>query len=131
MLKNKEKAFTIIEVIAVISILTVIIAIFLPKIQGFFMEAKKVEVIDQARKIRMAVVTFEASNDKEFKDISVSGHINNTVGAVKNYQPTNKYFEGITIDKIPDSITLDDIYNIVENGADFNVNSSGVFDKFN
>ena len=84
MLKNKEKAFTIIEVIAVISILTVIIAIFLPKIQGFFMEAKKVEVIDQARKIRMAVVTFEASNDKEFKDISVSGHINNTVGAVKN-----------------------------------------------
>lgn len=131
MLKNKEKAFTLIELIAVISILTVIIAIFLPKIQGFFIEAKKVEVIDQARKIRMAVVTFEASNDKEFKDISVSGYTNNTVGAVKNYQLTNKYFEGITIDKIPDSITLDDIYNIVENGADFNVNSSGVFDKFN
>lgn len=131
MLKNKEKAFTLIELIAVISILTVIIAIFLPKIQGFFMEAKKVEVIDQARKIRMAVVTFEASNDKEFKDISVSGYTNNTVGAVKNYQPTSKYFEGITIDKIPDNITLDDIYNIVENRADFNVNGSGVFDKFN
>lgn len=124
---KKTRGFTLLELVAVIAIILVLVSIFMPKIQGYFLEAKKVLVIDQARKIRMSVVTFEESNSKEFKDISVSGFTNNTVGAVKNYYGTSKLLEGQEIEKLSDNISLDIIYEIVENRRDFKVNSSGEF----
>lgn len=124
---KKIRGFTLLELVAVIAIILVLVSIFMPNIQGYFLEAKKVLVIDQARNIRMSVVIFEESNSKEFKDISVSGFTNNTVGAVKNYYGTSKLLEGQEIEKLSDNISLDIIYEIVENRRDFKVNSSGEF----
>lgn len=124
---KKIRGFTLLELVAVIAIILVLVSIFMPKIQGYFLEAKKVLVIDQARNIRMSVIIFEESNNKEFKDISVSGFNKNTVGAVKNYYGTSKLLEGQEIEKLSDDISLDLIYKIVENRRDFKVNSSGEF----
>ncbi|MCR6514824.1 type II secretion system GspH family protein [Clostridium sp. LY3-2] len=124
---KKIRGFTLLELVAVIAIILVLVSIFMPKIQGYFLEAKKVLVIDQARNIRMSVIIFEESNNKEFKDISVLGFTNNTVGAVKNYYGTSKLLEDQEIEKLSDDISLDIIYEIVENRRDFKVNSSGEF----
>lgn len=127
MRKKRKKGFTLLELVAVITIVLVLIAVMMPKIQGYFLEARKIQVIDEARKIRMAVVTYEESTSEEFRNLVVPGFISNTVGAAKNFYGTSKLLDGEIIDKLNDGVTLDIIYQIVENRADFKVNSNGEF----
>lgn len=49
--KNKKKAFTLVELIAVIAIIGILAAVLVPKVTGYIAEAKKVEIIDEARKV--------------------------------------------------------------------------------
>lgn len=66
------------------------------------------------------------SNEK-FSDIEVVGSNKNTVKAVLNFNGTQKYLKDVVIDKLKDEISLDTIYKIAEDRAEFSIDSSGSF----
>lgn len=52
--KSKKRAFTLIELVVVISIIAVLAAAFTPKLSGYMEEARKVVVLDQAKRVLTA-----------------------------------------------------------------------------
>lgn len=48
---NKRKGFTLIELVAVIAIISILAAAFIPKISGYMDEAKKVSVLNEAKNV--------------------------------------------------------------------------------
>ena len=51
---SKNRAFTLIELVVVIAIVAVLAAAFTPKLSGYMDEARKVVVLDQAKRVLTA-----------------------------------------------------------------------------
>ncbi len=74
--KNKcpKKGFTLIELIAVMAIIAILTAALLPTVSGYIAESKKVEVINQCRKVVTAYETLKVrytiSEDMDIASLS-------------------------------------------------------------
>ena len=89
--KKKKDGFTLIEVIAVIAIIGVMASVLLPKFTNYINEAKKLKVVEQSRKVVMAV---ECYNMKASTQIPKT----NTVTQALNQPGVKKYFEDSATD---------------------------------
>ena len=61
--RGKKKAFTLVELIAVLAIIGILIAALVPKVSKYTTEAKKVKAITQARTVMMTVETYNSKHD--------------------------------------------------------------------
>ncbi|MEN8076839.1 prepilin-type N-terminal cleavage/methylation domain-containing protein [Clostridioides difficile] len=68
--KNKKNGFTLIELVAVMAIIAVLSAAFVPKISGYIENAKKVAVLNEAKNI---VTAFESVSYKSGYSESTTG----------------------------------------------------------
>lgn len=119
---RKKGGFTLIEVIAVIAIIGVIAAVLLPKFTNYINEAKKLKVVEQSRKVVMAVECYNMTADTKISDTE-------TVSAVIGKDGVKKYFENTTTDinKLKSDMSVGNCYSIV-NGDEFTINNdTGVF----
>lgn len=117
LLNNKRKdGFTLIEVIAVIAIIGIMVSVLMPKFTGYINEAKKLKVIEQSRKVVMAVECHNMKVDTTSSKISKTASLDE---AMKKRE-ISKYFENTTedINKLDLGMKISECYDIV-NGAEF------------
>ena len=120
--RKKKKGFTLMEVIIVMLVIGIMASILLPKFTNYINEAKKLKVIEQSRKVIMAV---ESYNIKATDKISM----NNDVSYAKSTAGVSKYFENMDeeVNKLSESMTMQECYDIVK-GVDFVIDAdTGVY----
>lgn len=69
---RKKRGFTLIELVVVIAIIAVLAAAFTPKLSGYIEQARKVSVLDQAKRVLTAYesITLKSSTLTENSDIT-------------------------------------------------------------
>lgn len=125
-LKNKKKGFTLIELVAVVAIMGILATIFVPKITGYMNEAKKTRVMDQARKVVMAVDTYEMKQNKAFSGSKVSDVISNNI--TKEYLGGDGTTLESTLPNLKGDMEVSQCRDIIEDNKDFKLDDD---DKFN
>ncbi len=109
----KKKGFTLIEMLAVISIILILSSVMFPKVTGYINKAKKLKVIDQCRKIAMAVEAYNFDNCEIEKDSNIRSLLSKS--GVEEYLKVED-LENINID----ATTIQNCYDII-NGEFFNL----------
>ena len=111
--KSKKKTgFTLIEIIAVIAIMGILATVILPNVSGYIKEAKKVKVVDQSRKVVMAVESYDLRHESPLDE-------NTIVNDAINNKGVGKYLDGVNLDNLNvKGISLKNCYEII-NGAEF------------
>ena len=120
-IKAKKKGFTLIELVGVIAIMGILLIIFSKSITGYIDEAKKTKVIEQSRRVVMAVDTYEM---RKGGDLS-----NSTISQIKSNDSVNSYI-GDDLANLSDSMSVDDCRDIVNGTKDFSIDENGIFDSF-
>ena len=74
----KKEGFTLIEMLAVISIILILSSVLFPKVAGYINEGKKLKVVDQCRKVVMASESYNLRYSELGKNSKVSSLLNLT-----------------------------------------------------
>lgn len=94
---SKKRAFTLIELVVVIAIIAVLAATFTPKLSGYIEEAKKVAVLDQAKRVLTAYESISLKSNSLTDNPSITSVIASSNGIVTEAEIT----------KIPLTFTID------------------------
>lgn len=81
---NKRKGFTLIELVAVIAIISVLAAAFIPKISGYINEAKKVSVLNEAKSVVTAYESIAFSSSSLNESSTIANVISNSGNLLTN-----------------------------------------------
>ena len=79
---SKKRAFTLIELVVVIAIIAVLAATFTPKLSGYIEEAKKVAVLDQAKRVLTAYESASLKSNSLTESSPISSVISSSGGII-------------------------------------------------
>lgn len=116
---NKKSGFTLIELIAVMAIISILATVLLPQATGYIKEAKKTKIVDQCRKVVMAAESYA------FKYAPLAD--TTTVSEIKDKAGVGKYLDGVTLDNLPDATTLKKCKSILD-GDEFIIDDNDILD---
>lgn len=84
MKSKKNKGFTLIELMVVITIILVMLGFLIPKLYGYQQKAKQTKAINTAKQIQTAAMASYSENDQKFDSTDVL----NTIGSLTGVDTT-------------------------------------------
>ena len=115
--KLRKKGFTLIELVAVLAIIAILSATFVPKFTNYITEAKKVTILNKAKSV---VTAYEAVSHKLDSDDE-----NTTIETLKTKSPD------LSTSKIPSGVSVSQCRTLLESNTEFEVSSQGVLVSIN
>ena len=112
--KKRKKGFTLIELVAVLAIIAILSAAFVPKFSNYITEAKKVTVLNEAKSVVTA-----------YESVSYKINTNESSTTIESLQA---HFPDISANKIPPTTTIETCKKILESNNNFTLDSSGIFE---
>ena len=79
-IKNKKKAFTLIELMSVIAIIVILAAVLVPTVSGYITRSKKTAIITQVRNAVGAMETFNITAPNETDKYTLTNNENVEIG---------------------------------------------------
>lgn len=119
--KLKKKGFTLIELVAVLAIIAILSATFVPKFTNYITEAKKVAILNKAKSV---VTAYEAVSHKistDENDTKISTLIN----------LSNSPLDDSTLLTTLGDISVSECKDILESNGNFTIKSNGNLDLIN
>ena len=119
--KLKKKGFTLIELVAVLAIIAILSATFVPKFTNYITEAKKVAILNKAKNV---VTAYEAVSHKistDENDTKISTLIN----------LSNSPLDDNTLLTTLGDISVSECKDILESNGNFTIKSNGNLDLIN
>ncbi|MGL5381415.1 type II secretion system protein [Clostridium sp.] len=95
--KQKKKAFTMIELIAVMAIIAILAAVLVPNITGYIQEARKVGVVQQARDVIVALESVNIKTNNSLDENSTISDVINKSGGILDQDKINKIDHTVTV----------------------------------
>jgi len=118
----KKKAFTLIELIAVMAIIGVLAAALVPKVSKYMTEAKKVKAVAQARTAVAAADMYNAKNDIQADETKT---ISEFPGSIVPAAATAEGAEFKKDTSVIQKLSLGQCRQIVNDGKDFTIGTDG------
>ena len=119
--KLKKKGFTLIELVAVLAIIAILSATFVPKFTNYITEAKKVAVLNEAKSV---VTAYEAVSHRISADESTA-----TISSLTTL--SNSPLDSTSITKLPPDTSILECKKILESNGNFTIDSDGSFKSLN
>lgn len=122
--KNKKRGFTIVELIAVMAIITILSAALVPKVANYISDAKKVSVLSDAKTI---VTTFHslALKDSSLKEDTAVSSLKSKEGADAITDKMAVKFGSLTVKDCIDILDTENYEFALEDGVVTNIKEIG------
>lgn len=114
-INKKHKGFTLIELVAVMAIIAVLSAAFVPKISGYMNEAKKVSVLNEAKNVITAYESLVLRSSSLGESSTITNVINNSGGLLQS-DDINKIKVDFTVAQCRNLLNTEKYTFNVENG---------------
>lgn len=124
-IKKAKKGFTLVELIAVMAIVSILAAVSIPKIAGYIEEAKKTKALVGAREVVMAAQTYNFNQKEQIKDSDTYETFKEKI-INSNYLKLDKDSEDKDIDNVDKTLTYENLQKIVEGKQNFKVKDDKV-----
>lgn len=112
---NKRKGFTLIELVAVIAIISVLAAAFIPKISGYIDEAKKVSVLNEAKSVITAYESIAFNSSSLGENPKISAVISNS-GSILTEADITKIDTEFTVEDCRNLLNTENFTFTIEDG---------------